>query len=153
MTQFRNFMKRSAGEWNSQRRYLYPKTNQINNLRSDLVVEFSNENEENFQVNLSWKTHNDKNKVVSHGTMITIGTEEELQRSVGYMTEDATVCSVKMIDDDCVVFETSYSKMRFREEIRLLENDTIRLRQTLGFEDGKEEPFLCGQYFETRKQI
>lgn len=153
MTQFRNFMRRSAGEWNSQRRYLYPKTNQINNFRSDLIVEFVEENEKNFQVDLSWKTHNNMDKVVSQGKMTTIGTEKELQRSVGYMTEDATVCSVKMIDDDCVVFETSYSKMRFREEIRLIENDTIRLRQTLGFEDGSAEPFLCGQYFETRKQI
>jgi hypothetical protein len=130
---------------------LYPKTNQISNLRSDLLVEFVSENKENFQVDLSWKTHNEKDKVVSHGKMITIGTEEELQRSVGYMTEDSTVCSVNMVDDDCVVFETCYSKMRFREEIRLIENDTIRLRQTLGFEDDSTSPFLCGQYMETRK--
>jgi len=151
MTQFRNFMKRSAGEWDSQRRYFYPKSNQLSNLRSDLIVEFISENEEQFQVDLSWKTRDQKDKVVSEGKMTTIGNEEELKRSVGYMTEQPTVCSVHMVDDDCVIFETHYSKMRFREEIRLVQNDTIRLRQTLGFEDNCTTPFLCGQYMETRK--
>lgn len=149
MKPFREFMRRTAGNWKSNRRYIYLDNNKISNLCSDLTVDFVEESNEDFQVNLSWKTSNEKNKLVSEGTMITVGNETELKRNVGYMTSDATVCSVNMIDNDCVVFNTEYNGMRFREEIRLVENDSIRLRQTLGFRNEKEL-FLVGQYLENR---
>lgn len=145
-------MRRTSGNWKSNRRYIYLDSNKVSNLNSDLTVDFVEENENEFQVNLSWKTSNEKNKLISEGTMITIGNETELKRNVGYMTEDPTVCSVNMIDDDCVVFNTEYDGMRFREEIRLVENDSIRLRQTLGFRNDKDL-FLVGQYLENRVEV
>ena len=60
MTQFRNFMKRSAGEWNSQRRYIYTNNKQISNLHSDLTVDFVNETDDEFEVHLSWHTFNER---------------------------------------------------------------------------------------------
>lgn len=152
---FREFMRRSAGSWNSQRRYIY--TNQsppkIVNYESDLSVSFVKEDEETFQVDLSWVTSDRDGKGISSGTMITIGDEFVLQRNVGYMSDEPTSCGVEMIDNDCVVLTTEYSGMRFREEIRLLNGDAIRLRQTLGWKQGQTDPFLCGQYFEERRPV
>jgi hypothetical protein len=143
-------MKRSVGEWTSNRRYFYPKSNKVTNLRSDLKVDFVSETDSEFQVNLFWKTYNES-ELESEGEMITIGTENQLRRNVGYFSDEETICDVLMLDGDCAVFNTSYGGMRFREEIRLLEQDTIRIRTTLGFKDGENQPFLCGQYLEMRK--
>jgi hypothetical protein len=151
MSKFKNFMKRSSGEWISHRRYFYTKNNKITNLTSDLKVDFVSENDDDtFQVNLNWTTYNE-NEIESEGEMITIGNQNTLRRNVGYFSDQETLCQVTMIDGDCAVFNTSYNGMRFREEIRLLEQDTIRIRTTLGFKDTETVPFLCGQYLEMRK--
>ena len=64
--------------------------------------------------------------------------------------EDYEPPKVQVIDEDCVVWHTSYNGMTFREEIRLLENDTVRLRQTVAKKDSNGAVFLVGQYFEQR---
>ena len=53
-----------------------------------------------------------------------------------------------MVDDDTVVLITEYDNQQFREEIRLLHNDTVRLRQTVGFSGDRVT--VVGQYYETR---
>jgi hypothetical protein len=63
------------------------------------------------------------------------------------MTGAPTVSRVSRVDADTLVFETEYDGMKFREEIRLVENN-VRLRQTLGWK--RNEIFLAGQYFERR---
>ncbi|NBR83004.1 MAG: thioredoxin [Flavobacteriia bacterium] len=45
---------------------------------------------------------------------------------------------------------TQYDGLKFREEIRLLADDTLRLRQTVGFDENTGVPTLVGQYYETR---
>jgi len=75
---------------------------------------------------------------------------EMFPRPIKFFSEEPTVCNVEVVDDDCIVLRTAYSGMNFREEIRLLEDDTIRLRQTLGFKDGSNKPFLYGSYLEER---
>lgn len=150
MKKFREFMRRSSGKWSSQRRYIHTNSDKVSVLKSHLTVDFVKETDKEFQVNLAWKTFDSSNEIVSEGEMITVGDEKTLKRDVGYMSSDPTVCKVKMIDKDCVVFNTEYNGMRFREEIRLIENDSIRLRQTLGWKDGGSNPFLCGQYYEVR---
>jgi hypothetical protein len=145
---FKALMKRCAGSWSSQRRYLYPKKDLVKNLSSELSVEFVDKGGPDFQANLAWKTRPlDSSEIVSEGEMLTESREGKLHRNVGYMTEDETVCEVHMVDPDCVVFTTEYCGMAFREEIRLIGED-IRLRQTLGTKEG--ETFLVGQYYETR---
>ena len=144
-------MRRTHGNWSSTRRYIYTETNKITNLRSNINVDFEKEDEDFFYVKLSWDTSDiETGKQVSDGEILTRGTDDKLYRNIGYMTDDGTVCNIDVIDEDCVVLNTSYNKMRFREEIRLVENDNIRLRQTLGFKDGEDNPFLVGQYFEER---
>ena len=74
----------------------------------------------------------------------------ELHRDIGYFTADPTVSIVSAIDSDTIVLSTSYSGMNFREEIRLLNNDNLRLRQTVGYDDRTGEVRIVGQYFEER---
>lgn len=146
------FMERSAGQWLSQRRYLYPRSNKLENLSSRLCVTYTVTSElpEEFKTELTWETHSvETEKVVSEGEMLTEGRNGKLYRNVGYMSEDPTVSTIKVIDKDCLVFLTSYSGMDFREEIRLIGED-IRLRQTLGRKAKSNDVFLIGQYYETR---
>ena len=55
---------------------------------------------------------------------------------------------MSFIDDDTVVFHTSYDSWIFREEIRLIDDDRARLRQTVAWRNGDVK--LVGQYYEYR---
>lgn len=149
--QFRSFMHRCTGSWNSNRRYYYPKPNKSQLLTSLLNIEEVDVYPEYFLYKLSWNTKDSKTQeAVSDGEMLVKGYQLTLERDVGYFTDDPTICDVTVVDDDCIVLNTAYGGMKFREEIRLLEDDTIRLRQTLGFKDGSNKPFLYGSYLEER---
>jgi hypothetical protein len=148
---FKNFMSRCIGTWDSNRRYYYPKPNKSQLLTSNLSIQEVEDYPEYFLYKLSWDTKDSETKEpVSDGEMLVKGYQLTLERDVGYFTEEPTVCNVEVVDDDCIVLRTAYSGMNFREEIRLLEDDTIRLRQTLGFKDGSNKPFLYGSYLEER---
>jgi len=150
---FRSFMHRCTGSWNSNRRYYYPKPNKSQLLTSQLNIEQVEVCPEYFIYNLSWDTKDSETQEpVSDGEMLVKGYQLMLERDVGYFTEEPTICDVTVVDDDCIVLNTAYSGMNFREEIRLLQDDTIRLRQTLGFKDGSNLPFLYGSYLEERNQ-
>ena len=84
----------------------------------------------------------------SAGTMNMTIVDDMLKRDIGYFSEDPTDSRMEQIDDDTVVFHSEYGGMKFREEIRLLDDDSHRLRQTVGYKKGK--PFLVGQYFEEK---
>jgi len=151
MSDFRNFLRRTAGEWVSHRRYLYTESGVIDNSRSKLEVEILSDTGDVVRSRLAWKTSDvHTEKLISEGEMITETDGEVLKRDIGYMTKDETECNIHMIDDDCVVLNTAYSGMKFREEIRLLDGDTIRLRQTVGKKDSTGQVFLVGQYYEVR---
>lgn len=152
MSDFRNFLRRTAGEWISHRRYLYTDKGIIDNSRSNLEVEILSDTGDVVRSRLAWQTSDiNTEKVISEGEMVTETDGLVLKRDIGYMTKDETECNIHMIDDDCVVLHTAYSGMKFREEIRLLEGDTIRLRQTVGKKDATGQVFLVGQYYEVRK--
>lgn len=151
MSDFRNFLRRTAGNWTSHRRYFYPSNGKIDNSKSALEVEITADSDDVTQVRLGWKTHDSHtNQLISEGEMLTETDGSVMRRNIGYMTKDETECNVSMIDNDCVVLMTAYSGMNFREEIRLLENDSVRLRQTVGKKDSTGEVFLVGQYYEVR---
>jgi len=57
---------------------------------------------------------------------------------------------LELIDPDTLLMHTTYDGCRFREEIRLLECDNIRLRQTIGHDLETNKVILVGQYFEER---
>ena len=150
----RNWFLRTAGDWNSERRYLYLKDGQ--KVKNDLVsTSFSItsdkfEDSEDIQVIIAWESSTEGGED-SGGEMNCTLSGNLLLRNIGYFTEEETSSEVDAIDYNTIVMTTSYNGCTFREEIRLLAYDTIRLRQTLGFKDGSDVPFLCGQYFEIRK--
>ena len=63
---------------------------------------------------------------------------------------DSSPDLIRLIDADTIVLSTQYSGMKFREEIRLLNGDNLRLRQTVGYDDSIGEVRLVGQYYEER---
>lgn len=73
-----------------------------------------------------------------------------LHRSRDYFGEEAHHSDIEMIDKDTMVLRTEYSGMKIREEIRMLESDSIRLRQTVGIDDQTGKVRLVGQYYEER---
>ena len=135
---FTSWFKRSEGDWQSYRRYLYG-----DELSPDLI-------ETSFEMNQT----GDHNFLLTWGSAINTGemnftiNGDTLERDRGYYTDDPTTSKMEFIDKDTVVFFTSYGGVDYREEIRLLHDDNIRLRQTIGTKNDKVN--VVGQYYEIR---
>lgn len=132
---------RTCGTWKSERRYLFDmKTLKPTNLTTNMVIDHG---ERSNQYVIQWQGR-------TNGTMeIEVG-DGFIHRSRDYFGDEAHDSQYEMVDDDCIVFKTQYNGMKFREEIRLLAADTVRLRQTIGYNEETGAPVLCGQYFEQR---
>lgn len=151
---------RSKGEWHSHRRYLYGESAEL--MTSELLVGDLNDAEKavipedlnsDYYVKFGWQTVKySSGEPASSGEMLVgINSKDgKMYRSQGYMTSNPTMTDVTMIDEDTILFDTEYGKQRFREEIRLLHNDSVRLRQTIGFKGNRVT--IVGQYYETRKE-
>jgi CpeS-like protein len=149
MNKAKQWFTRSAGQWLSNRRYHYLKSDMDELIRSDLTVSLLSAETEDFSVLLSWHSRKD-GKDYSEGEMLCQydSVAGILHRNIGYFSEEPTDSRVSFVDTDTIVLSTEYGGMRFREEIRLLDSDTVRLRQTLGWRGNNL--FLAGQYFEQR---
>ncbi len=88
---------------------------------------------------------------LTDGEMILYPRGDRLERSRGYFTDEPTSSQLVMVDGDTTAFKTSYSGQRFREEVRLIEGDKYRLRQTVGFDLETDNMTLTGQYLEVRQ--
>ena len=75
---------------------------------------------------------------------------DTLHCSRDYFGDGANGSKIEVIDHDCIVLRTEYDGTRFREEVRLIEADCFRLRQTVGYNLKTGQLVLAGQYFETR---
>ena len=132
---------RTCGTWTSERRYIFNmKTMKPTNLTTNFTIdpgELGNEYVVQWQGQTS-------------GTMELRLKGDTLHRSRDYFGEGSHSSQVEMIDDDTIVLRTQYDGLKFREEIRLLAADTIRLRQTIGYDENTGAPKLVGQYYETR---
>jgi hypothetical protein len=137
MQNFSNWFSRCTGSWVSHRRYLTLPARKDDSYKTEFTVKADGNN-----VSISWDGD------ASAGTMNMTIEEDMLKRDIGYFSKDPTDSRMEQIDDDTVVFHSEYDGMKFREEIRLLDNDNHRLRQTVGYKKGK--PFLVGQYFEEK---
>lgn len=73
-----------------------------------------------------------------------------LSRSRDYFGDGAHSSEVEVIDRDTIVLHTEYDGMKVREEIRMLLDDTMRLRQTVGVDKKTLQTRLVGQYYEQR---
>lgn len=148
---FAPWLARTLGEWSSERRYVYYTPNGPVNQIITTYFELTNPVDEKYRVVWESYPHKDGKPAVRAmtGEMNLLLYGDELQRDIGYFTKAETYQHLTRIDDDTVVFRTAYDGQRYREEIRLLENDTVRLRQTIGHEIDTNRMVLAGQYIET----
>ena len=134
------FLRRTCGKWTSERRYLFaPKFKPVN-----LVTEFEFAESDlgnNFLVTWTGQTSGEMQLTLDGDT---------LHRSRDYFGDGANSSKVQVVDEDCIVMRTQYDGTRFREEIRMVEEDMFRLRQTIGFNIETGQLVLVGQYVERR---
>lgn len=134
---YATWFARSNGNWTSSRRYLFGRKRTADTYDTKFTV-----NANGNSVSISWDGD------MSAGDMNMTIDGDILKRDRGYFTSEATDSKLTMVDDDTVVLETSYDGTTYREEIRLLFEDTVRLRQTIASMDG--DITLVGQYFEEK---
>ena len=133
------FVRRSVGSWTSQRRYLFAPALKPANMVTDFTM--SELPHGKFQIDWTGNTT---------GQMILTLEGDLLHRSRDYFGDGANSSKVEVIDNDCIVMRTQYDGTRFREEVRMIEEDCFRLRQTVGYNLKTGQLALVGQYFETR---
>ena len=140
MQNFSSWFSRCAGDWISYRRYLALPAAKDDKYTTEFTIAKTDAG-----VSVDWKGD------AGEGVMNLVIEGDLLKRDIGYFSDEPTDSRMEMIDDNTVVFHSAYSGMEFREEIRLLNDDKYRLRQTVGYKQGRDEPFLVGQYFEQRR--
>ena len=135
---FEEWFDRCVGKWESHRRYLMGPKKSIDNL----VTYFDIVKRESDEWAVLWKS--DRNE----GEMGLILKGDELHRSRNYFDNgEGTITKLELVDEDTVVFHSSYGGADYREEIRFL-GDNFRLRQTVGYKEGTDKIFVVGQYAE-----
>ena len=140
---FQQWFDRTCGTWSSERRYIFNmKTMKPTNLTTKFTID---PGERGNQYVVNWQGQ-------TSGTMELTLDGDQLHRSRDYFGEGAHTSRLERIDDDAIVLHTQYDGLKFREEIRLLAEDTLRLRQTIGYDEVTGAPRLVGQYYETRVQ-
>ena len=137
---YKDWFGRCVGSWESHRRYLMGPKKSLDNLITNFeIVELSDD-----EWSVIWSS--DRNE----GEMGIILDEEQgvVRRSRNYFDNgEGTVTRLERIDEDTVVFYSSYGGADYREEIRFL-GDDFRLRQTVGYKEGTNKIFVVGQYAE-----
>jgi len=133
------FLRRSCGSWTSERRYLFAPALKPVNMTTDFAMVEGNHGK--FVIDWKGKTE---------GQMVLTLDGDTLHRSRDYFGDGANSSKIEVIDQDCIVMRTEYDGTRFREEVRLIEADCFRLRQTVGYNLETGQLVLAGQYFETR---
>ena len=133
------WFSRTCGTWYSERRYLFaPKFKPVN-----MTTEFTITEGTRGRFTVDWTGQ-------TEGTMILTLDGDTLHRSRDYFGEGANSSKIEIIDNDAIVLRTQYNGTRFREEIRMIEEDCFRLRQTVGYNLNTGALVLAGQYPERR---
>ena len=133
------FLRRTVGDWSSERRYLFaPKLKPVNMTTEFKIDELAHGV---FQVVWDGRTS---------GTMELRLEGDILHRSRDYFGEGSHSSRVEMVDNDTIAMYTEYDGIRFREEIRFFEQDCFRHRYTVGFNVKTGQLVLQGSYWETR---
>lgn len=144
MTTPSQWFYRTCGSWTSERRYLFaPKFKPVN-MTTEFTISDTGRGGV-YQVDWTGQTQ---------GQMILTldASQKLLERSRDYFDkgQDGHTSRVTVIDADTICLHTEYDGTRFREEIRLIESDMFRLRQTVGYNLNNGQLVLAGQYFESR---
>ena len=133
------WLRRTCGEWQSERRYLFAPAFKPVNMTTNFSITEGNHGK--FVVDWTGQTA---------GQMILTLEGDTLHRSRDYFGDGANSSKIEVIDRDCLVLRTQYDGMRFREEVRMIEEDCFRLRQTVGYDLETGQLRLAGQYIEQR---
>ena len=137
MENFSSWFARCEGDWVSHRRYLSLPAKKDDRYSTEFTIKVDGD-----KVNIKWDGD------ASSGDMNLTVDGDVLHRDIGYFTDEPNDSKLERVDVDTVVLHSAYDGMEFREEIRLLDDDKHRLRQTVGYRKGK--PFLVGQYWEEK---
>ena len=139
---FDRWMQRSVhGLWISDRRYLYYSA-EGDAKAVNLTTQFSCSSEAYGEYSVTWTG-------ATSGTMLLTLDRDVLYRNIGYFTSEPTTSALERVDQDTVVFRTSYGGADYREEVRYV-GDDLRLRQTVGWDGFNGRMTLAGQYVERR---
>lgn len=152
-----NWFDRCCGNWVSYRRYLYFSQPMAEPLPQGIRTEFVTGKQGEREYFVSWESTHEDGSPSSSGTMnFTVEGNRfsrtySIARDRAYFNESQTTSRIQLIDKDTMVFFCGYGGNHYREEIRFLSGDGIRLRQTVGFSDRDMKHRLCGQYMEVRQ--
>lgn len=152
---FLNWFDRGVGNWVSHRRYLYFSHPSQDPASQGIRTEFTMGKKCTREYFVSWESTNADGSPATSGTMNftvegNVFTGHRIIRDRSYFEESQSVTRLQYIDKDTVAFFSAYGGNHYREEIRFLSGDDIRLRQTVGFSDRDMKHRLCGQYMEVR---
>ena len=153
---FTQWFDRCLGSWVSHRRYLYFSGSVREPMNQGIRTEFVTGKRAESDYFVSWESMHDDGTPSSSGTMNFIiegnrFTGHRIVRDRAYFSDTTTVTRLEFIDKDTLAFFSAYGGNHYREEIRFLSGDDIRLRQTIGFSDRDMKHRICGQYMELRQ--
>ena len=134
------WFRRRTGAWSSQRRYLFAPKMKPTNMTTEFTI---GEGERGNIFIVKWTG-------VTQGDMELVLEGNICHRSRNYLSDGADPSVIEVIDEDALVFKTEYDGMKIREEIRLLQSDTLALRQTVSIDKKTQRTVIVGQYYETR---
>ena len=134
-----DWFRRTCGTWTSDQRYLLASEMRCINPNTEFTVA---EGAQSNQFITEWTGQ-------TSGTMELELNGDILSGSHDYFCEGATT-EVGIIDEDTIVFHTTCGGMKIREEIRLILDDTVRLRQVVGTCEESDQVLLTGHYTERR---
>lgn len=138
---FAPWFSRCVGKWVSHRRYLMGPQKSVDNLVTEFDIVERGEDE----WAVLWSSERNE------GEMGIILEGDTIKRSRNYFGNgEGTITKLERVDDDTVVFLSSYGGMDYREEIRFLDGNKYRLRQTVGYKEGTDKVLVIGQYWEER---
>ena len=139
---FQDWFNRTTGQWVSERSYFFNmETKKPTTMTTSFSIAALTEGEWDYRVIWSGQTEGVMNLRL-HGN--------ELHRDIGYFTSSPTVSEMSMVDKDTLVTITTYDGKRFRESVRLLDDDKLRLRQTVGVNEETGKVVIIGSYVEFR---
>ncbi|MEM6867026.1 MAG: phycobiliprotein lyase [Cyanobacteria bacterium P01_C01_bin.121] len=157
------FFKRSAGNWQSRRRYYTLANDDTQEVVSDITVQFLAGDHEDllvlgqrhelvepmvFGAKVTWEsTYLSPSRKPSVGETVFGIRGNVMYRDRGFATPKPVTATYRFRDDNTMTLRTEYGGSSFEEELKLI-GANYRTRQTIISRAGEE--IMIGQYLEKR---
>jgi CpeS-like protein len=158
-----SFLQRSAGQWNSQRRYYTLKEDSsTEQMVSHLKISFLEMGDAKLEElakahglaqklkagsSVFWESKKEDGKIISRGTTILGVLGNILYRDRGFATPKPVFAHYRCAESTNMALRTEYNGSVFEEEFKLI-GKIYRTRQTIISRAGEE--LMIGQYLERR---